>query len=246
MTGPRFFGWVIGGSHPVGVAADWLTSAWGQNAGNHHAAPVGGGGRGGRGGLAAGSARSSARELGRLRDRRNGGEFRLPRRGARRGAAPRRMGCRGERPVRSAADHGPSRRRRAYDRLFGASVSRARPRSRGPHQGRRKGRMRCRRLSPRGAAPARAVDRDRSGRPGQHRRLRSVRRHHARRARSRTPGSMSTAPSGCGRGRARHCAISRTASTGATPGRPTGTNGCRRPTTAAMRSCATRMRIGAR
>ena len=38
-TGPRFFGWVMGGSHPVGVAADWLTSAWGQNAGNHHASP---------------------------------------------------------------------------------------------------------------------------------------------------------------------------------------------------------------
>jgi glutamate/tyrosine decarboxylase-like PLP-dependent enzyme len=33
MTGPRFFGWVIGASHPVGVAADWITSAWGQNAG---------------------------------------------------------------------------------------------------------------------------------------------------------------------------------------------------------------------
>jgi glutamate/tyrosine decarboxylase-like PLP-dependent enzyme len=39
-TGPRFFGWVIGGSHPVGVAADWLASAWGQNTGNHHAAPA--------------------------------------------------------------------------------------------------------------------------------------------------------------------------------------------------------------
>ena len=39
MTGPRFHGWVIGGSHPVGVAADILTSAWGQNAGNHMAAP---------------------------------------------------------------------------------------------------------------------------------------------------------------------------------------------------------------
>ncbi len=39
-TGPRFFGWVIGGSHPLGVAADWLTGAWGQNAGNHHAAPA--------------------------------------------------------------------------------------------------------------------------------------------------------------------------------------------------------------
>jgi glutamate/tyrosine decarboxylase-like PLP-dependent enzyme len=40
MTGPRFFGWVIGGSHPVGVAADWLASAWGQNAGNHLASPA--------------------------------------------------------------------------------------------------------------------------------------------------------------------------------------------------------------
>ena len=40
MTGPRFFGWVIGGSHEAGVAADWLTSAWGQNTGNHHATPA--------------------------------------------------------------------------------------------------------------------------------------------------------------------------------------------------------------
>src|SRR5262245_58750737 len=34
MTGPRFHGWVIGASNPAGVAADWLTSVWGQNAGN--------------------------------------------------------------------------------------------------------------------------------------------------------------------------------------------------------------------
>lgn len=40
MTGPRFFGWVIGSSHPTGVAADWLTSAWGQNCGNVVAAPA--------------------------------------------------------------------------------------------------------------------------------------------------------------------------------------------------------------
>jgi glutamate/tyrosine decarboxylase-like PLP-dependent enzyme len=39
MAGPRFFGWVIGGSHPVGVAADWLTSAWGQNSGSHTPTP---------------------------------------------------------------------------------------------------------------------------------------------------------------------------------------------------------------
>jgi glutamate/tyrosine decarboxylase-like PLP-dependent enzyme len=39
-AGPRFFGWVIGGSHPVGVAADMMASAWGQNAGSHVAAPA--------------------------------------------------------------------------------------------------------------------------------------------------------------------------------------------------------------
>lgn len=39
ITGPRFFGWVIGNSHPVGVAADCLVSAWGQNVGNHVATP---------------------------------------------------------------------------------------------------------------------------------------------------------------------------------------------------------------
>jgi glutamate/tyrosine decarboxylase-like PLP-dependent enzyme len=30
-TGGRFFGWVIGGSLPAALAADWLTSAWDQN-----------------------------------------------------------------------------------------------------------------------------------------------------------------------------------------------------------------------
>lgn len=40
MVGQRFFGWVIGASHPVGVAADWLVSAFGQNSGNHVASPA--------------------------------------------------------------------------------------------------------------------------------------------------------------------------------------------------------------
>src|SRR5947207_11853145 len=31
-AGGRFFGWVIGGALPAAVAADWLTSAWQQNA----------------------------------------------------------------------------------------------------------------------------------------------------------------------------------------------------------------------
>jgi glutamate/tyrosine decarboxylase-like PLP-dependent enzyme len=35
----RFFGFVIGGGLPVSVAADWLTSAWDQNAGLYAAGP---------------------------------------------------------------------------------------------------------------------------------------------------------------------------------------------------------------
>ena len=36
---PRFFGFVIGGSLPITVAADWLTSAWDQNAGLYAGSP---------------------------------------------------------------------------------------------------------------------------------------------------------------------------------------------------------------
>ncbi len=39
MRHPRFFGWVLGASHPVGIAADWLATAWGQNSA-YHASPT--------------------------------------------------------------------------------------------------------------------------------------------------------------------------------------------------------------
>lgn len=38
-TQSNFFGWVMGGSDMTGVAADWLTSVWGQNAGIYQTAP---------------------------------------------------------------------------------------------------------------------------------------------------------------------------------------------------------------
>ena len=40
MAAPSFFGYVLGGSHPVGVAADMLVSAWGQNAGSAFETPA--------------------------------------------------------------------------------------------------------------------------------------------------------------------------------------------------------------
>ena len=39
-SGPRFFGFVNGGNLPVTMAADWLTSAWDQNAGMYVESPA--------------------------------------------------------------------------------------------------------------------------------------------------------------------------------------------------------------
>ncbi|MGI9389794.1 MAG: pyridoxal phosphate-dependent decarboxylase family protein [Boseongicola sp.] len=39
-TDPNFFAWVMGSSDPVGVAADWLTSIWGQNAAIFQTSPA--------------------------------------------------------------------------------------------------------------------------------------------------------------------------------------------------------------
>jgi glutamate/tyrosine decarboxylase-like PLP-dependent enzyme len=40
MPSGRFFGWVIGGTLPAGLAADWMVSAWDQNAAMRYATPA--------------------------------------------------------------------------------------------------------------------------------------------------------------------------------------------------------------
>ena len=110
LGGGRFFGFVIGGSLPAALAANWLAGAWDQNSGLRAISPTASAleeialalaGRGA--GVAAGLRRG-------LRDGRDDGELHRPGRGAARGAGAGRLGCRGRRTLRRAADHRRGRR----------------------------------------------------------------------------------------------------------------------------------------
>ncbi len=92
-AGPRYFGFVIGGALPVALAADWLTSAWDQNAGGYVAAP----------GVSI-AEEVAARWLKGRRRRPRGAQRRRPRPGARPLRRRRRADLGGHRP-RPAGGH---------------------------------------------------------------------------------------------------------------------------------------------
>ena len=126
IAGPRFFGFVIGGSLPVGAGRELARDGLGPERGVRLAVARRLGARGG--GAATGCARSSGcreRLRGRLRDRRDDGQLQLARRGAPRRARGPGLGRRGRRAVRRAADHGRDRRGGAPDADQGARPGRA-------------------------------------------------------------------------------------------------------------------------
>lgn len=242
MTGPRFHGWVIGGSHPVGVAADWLTSTWGQNVGNHHASPAGA--------AAEAVAEKWLLDLLGLPERSSVGFVtgatvaNFVCLAAARGEVLRRAGWDVERKGLFGAPPvtvmiGEEAHATVFSALQFLGFGHDRPvRIAVDDQG-----------AMRPEALGAALDRCQGAaivvtQAARSTPVPSIRWLRWRRSRGqRAPGSMSTGRSACGPGPARHGPTWRRGWNSPIPGRPTGTSGCKRRTIAATPSCAIPRRI---
>ena len=151
----RFFGWVIGGTLPVALAADWLTSTWDQNAASNLTAPAEA--------VVEQVCGEWAKEmfglpevgLVRLRHRLPDGAHDGARRGAPQAAARSRLGRRGQGPLRrAAAAHPDDREPPRIDPALGAAARRRHRRHRATCGPTMRAASTCARSSRRCARPA--------------------------------------------------------------------------------------------
>ena len=217
----RFFGWVMGGTLPAALGADWLVSAWDQNTGMRYPTP-------GTTGVEEVAATWLLDLLGlpadgrrRVRHRRHDGQLHRPGRRPPARPDPGRLEPRPRRPDRRAEGDRAGRRGPAHDHRRVAALPRARRAD--PGRGRRAGPDPARGPGRGGRRGRRSADRRAAGRQPALRLVRPVRRVHRDRARRGCLGARRRCLRAVGGGHAGAAAPGRRHGARPTRGAPTRT-----------------------